>query len=147
MPTPTVDRHVTPSRSVVGEVVAGLVNDGSAVAVAAAAVQEAASRGVGIRFVQVLPDTMERDAVVAADAETFRAAMHALRGHSRTRCTFEVVTGSPEQVLVERSWSASVLVVGEDRPTSGAEVAKFCKQYAACPVRTVPTQAAHTAAG
>lgn len=125
------------SSRISAEVVAGLVNDGSAPEVAAEAVREAAQRGAAIRFIQVLPVTMADPVGADADAATFQAAMRALRGHSRTRCTFEVATGDPQQVLVERSRTASMLVVGEDRPTSEASVAEFCQRYAACPVRTV----------
>lgn len=120
------------------EVVAGLVNDGSAAAVARAAVAEAVRQGAAIRFVQVLSPALDAEARESADAVTFQAALRALRGHSRLRCTFEVVTGDPAVVLTSRANGSRALVVGEDRPTAETPVASHCRQHARCPVVTVP---------
>lgn len=120
------------------EVVAGLVNDGSALAVAQAAVTEAVRLRAAIRFVQVLSPELDADARESADAVTFQAALTALRGHSRIRCTFEVVTGDPALVLASRSHGSRALVLGEDRRESEAVVAAYCQQHARCPVVTVP---------
>lgn len=118
-----------------GEVVVGLVNDGTAAAVAAAGIEEALGRGARIRFVQVVPESLGAAAASEADTTTFRAAMAAMRGRTRVRCTFELVTGSPQEALVERSHTASVLVLGEDR--SAAMVARYCVEHATCQVRLV----------
>jgi len=118
-----------------GEVVAGLVNDGSADAVAHAAVEEAATRRCAVRFVQVL--SVESTAP-DADERTFSAAMHALARHSRVRATFEVVGGDPVSVLVSRTAGASVLVLGEDRSEASPAIAAAAQRGAQCPVRLIP---------
>lgn len=118
-----------------GEVVAGLVNDGSAEVVARAAVEEAASRHCAVRFVQVLSMT---STAPEADEKTFAAAMHALARHSRVRATFEVVGGDPVAVLVSRTSGASVLVLGEDQLEAVPPIAADAQRDAHCPVRLVP---------
>lgn len=122
-------------RPVPGEVVAGLVNDGSVGAVARAAVEEAATRGCPVRFVQVLPAT---STAPDADERTFSAAMHALSRHSHVRATFEVVRGDPVAVLVSRTAGASVLVLGEDQREGKPTIAAAAQRGAQCPVRLVP---------
>jgi len=121
-------------------VVAGLVNDGSAVRVAKAAVQEAVRLGATVRFIQVIPEGVDEDALAAADTATFRAALRALRGHPRTPSTFELVQGEPQQVLVDRSRHAAVLFVGADHSIPGAFVADYCRRHASCAVQTVPVR-------
>ena len=61
-PTPSAmstltSEQLTAGRSTAGEVIAGLVNDGSALPVARAAVHEAVTRHRGVRFVQVVART------------------------------------------------------------------------------------------
>jgi hypothetical protein len=133
--------HLTAGRNTAAEVIAGLVNDGSALPVARAAVHEAATRHCAVRFVQVVGVDLDAEARTEADAATFQAALTALRGHPRLRCTFEVVSGSPGRKLVERSRRAAVLVVGDDDPGSGASVAAYCQRHAACVVQLVPQPA------
>lgn len=127
-----IETHAAP------EVVAGLVNDGSAAHVARAAVDEAVTRRCAIRFVQVLAPGLDAAAREDAGAVTFQTALVAMRGHSRLRCTFELLTGDPKQVLVQCSGRAAVLVVGADRAAPGAAVAAHCRAHATCEVRTVP---------
>jgi len=119
------------------DVVAGLVNDGSAAGVARAAVQEAVRLGASVRFIQVIPEGTDEDDLAEADSATFGAALQALRGHPRTASTFELVQGDPQQVLVERSRRAIVLFVGADQSTSDASVADYCRRHASCAVETV----------
>jgi nucleotide-binding universal stress UspA family protein len=95
------------------------------------------TRRCAVRFVQVVGADLDAEARTEADAATFQAALTALRGHPRLRCTFEVVSGSPGRKLVERSRRATVLVVGDDRPGSGASVAAYCQRHAACCVQLV----------
>lgn len=141
--TTSEPRRSTPSaRLTTGEVVAGLVNDGSAEAVANAAVAEAARLGCDVRFVQAITSRLGSDDSTAADDATFHAALHALRGHSRVRCTFEAVRGDPATLLVTRSRQAALLVVGEDRAAATVKVAEHCRAWAACTVKVVPTQVA-----
>ena len=126
------------------EVVAGLVNDGSAPAVAAEAVRLANQHESSIRFVQVVPS--ELDSLERADAETatFAAGLHALR-HGRHRgATFESPVGDPGRLLVDRSARAIALVIGEDRmggPEAAtgedATVGAYCVAHARCPVHVV----------
>ncbi|MEO3937741.1 hypothetical protein V3N99_13425 [Dermatophilaceae bacterium Soc4.6] len=127
-------------RSPMREVVAGLVNDGSADAVARAAVEEAAMRQCAVRFVQVLP---ESSTAPDADERTFAAAMHALARHSRVRATFEVVGGDPVAVLVSRTTGASVLVLGEDQLGAFPAIAAAAQRKAQCPVRLIPLPGNH----
>jgi D-serine deaminase-like pyridoxal phosphate-dependent protein len=126
-------------RSAAREVIAGLTNDGSALTVARAAVDAAMSRRCGVRFVQVVSPGLDAEARAEVDAATFQAALNALRGHPRLRCTFEVVSGSPERTLVDRSRRATVLVVGDDAAGTDGSVAAYCQEHAACAVQVVPT--------
>jgi hypothetical protein len=119
------------------DVVAGLVNNGAAGAVARAAVREAARRGSRVRFIQVLPVGLTEEERADADRGTFRAALQAMRGQSRVPCSFEVLEGDAGQILVNRSRGASVLVLGRDLPDAVAPVAGYCHMHAACDVLTV----------
>jgi hypothetical protein len=126
-------------RTLVPDVVAGLLNDGSAYVVARAAAREAAQRGSRVKFVQVAAPGItpeERDDV---DRYTFRAALRALKGLHRVPCTFEVVVGDAGPALVERSVGAGLLVVGRDAPATERAVARHCLEYARCDVLTVTT--------
>ncbi len=125
------------SRHPVPDVVAGLVNDGSAFAVARAAAREARHRGARVRFLQVSPPGLSPDERGDVDRATFRAALRALRGLQRVPCTFEVLDGDPVEVLVANSQDALLLVVGRDLPLSEHDVARSCQQLAACDVLTV----------
>jgi hypothetical protein len=118
-------------------VVAGLVNDGSAYAVARAAAREASHRGTRVRFLQVVPEGLSADERAEVDHATFRAALDGLRGLSRVGCTFEVVEGEAAPVLIERSRGAALLVVGRDLPVSEHDVARVCQRDAGCDVLTV----------
>lgn len=124
-------RHQTP------DVVAGLVNDGSAYPVARAAVAEALRRGGRVRFVQVAGAGLSADERDGVDRATFRAALRAMKGMRGVPCTFEVVDGDPAATLVERSRTAELLVVGTDRPGAGHDVAERCARDAGCAVLTV----------
>lgn len=132
---PTTYRE--PAALLAADVVAGLVNDGTAHTVARAAVREGIRRGSRVRFVQVLRTGLSSEDRAEADRATFRAALRALNGQTRVPCTFEVVEGEPGEVLVERSHDASVLVVGKDHARADAQVAHYCQQYAECDVLTV----------
>lgn len=121
------------------EVVAGLVNDGSAAAVARAAVDEAIWSGRPLSFLHVVRPELDVDARARAEACTFGAAMDAVAPHSAVTWTFEGVIGDPGQVLSHRTRRSAVLLVGEDRPERNATVAAYCRKHAVCPVRTVAT--------
>ena len=88
---------------------------------------------------QVVSPGLDAEARAEVDAATFQAALNALRGQPRLRCTFEVVSGSPGRTLVDRSRRATVLVVGDDAPGADGSVAAYCQQHAACAVQVVPT--------
>lgn len=124
-------------RRVVGDVVAGLVNDGSAFAVARTAAREAAHRGARVLFLQVAPAGLTPEERGDVDRATFRAALQGLRGLPRIGCTFEVVDGEAAKVLVERSRHATLLVVGRDLPVAEHDVARTCQRDASCDVLTV----------
>jgi hypothetical protein len=130
-PTPSATRRPAP------DVVAGLVNDGSAYAVARAAAREASHRGGRVRFLQVAPQDVSEDELAEFDRATFRSALRGLKGLNRVPCTFEVVVGDPTDVLVERSEGAALLVVGRDLPIAEHDVAHGCQQRATCDVLTV----------
>lgn len=125
------------ARGQVPDIVAGLVNDGSAFPVARAAVIEAVRRAGRVRFVQVTEPGLDLDERDGVDRATFRSALRALKGTGGVPCTFEVVAGDPASVLVERSRSAALLVVGADRPGASHDVARCCRERACCDVLTV----------
>ena len=79
MSTLTTEQLAT-GRGTAAEVIAGLANDGSALTVARAAVEEAMSRHCGVRFVQVVSPGLDAEARAEVDAATFQAALNALRG-------------------------------------------------------------------
>jgi hypothetical protein len=133
----TAPRQLRPPTPHLDDVVAGLVNNGVAGAVARAAVREAARRGSRVRFVQVLPVGLTEEERADADRETFRVALRALRGQSRVPCSFEVLEGDPAKILVDRSRRASILVVGRDTPDSADHIAGYCQEHAECDVLTV----------
>ena len=119
------------------DVVAGLVNDGSATLVASAAVREAVHRGARVRFIQVLPAGLSPEERSDRDVAMFGVALRALHRQRRVPCTFETVEGDVAPTLVERSSGAAVLVVGRDSAESVARVGQYCQEYASCDVLTV----------
>jgi hypothetical protein len=124
-----------------GEVLAALANDGSASAVARAAVEESLSRRTGLRFLHVLdPNDSSPWADADADEVTFNAALQAVHGCPRIRFTFESVVGDPVTELVARSVDTALLILGENAVGEGPahEVARDCLRRAACEVRLVP---------
>jgi hypothetical protein len=126
------------------EVVAGMANDGSAAAVAAAAVRRAREVHGRVRFVQVLPETLSGDARAEVESAMFTTALRALRGSPRVQATFEAPTGDAARVLVARSRTALCLVVGADQPHADHDgaVAAYCVVHAACAVEVVATDQA-----
>jgi hypothetical protein len=120
------------------EVVAGLVNDGSALPVAAAAVREAVRRRLPVRFLQLVAGVPGNDSSAEADEATFSAGLHALHGHPRTPSTFELVIGDPATQVVARSRGAVVLVVGDHpRDERGPSLADYCRAHADCAIQAV----------
>lgn len=126
----------TARRTPVGDVVAGLLNDEAAPAVAKAAVREAVARGARVRFLQVLAAGMSPEERATCEEATFTAALRALRESPRLPVTFEVVDGEAGPTFVRRSEGASVLVVGRDTPDHDT-VAGYCTVHAHCDVLTV----------
>ena len=126
------------------DVVAGLVNDGTAYAVARAAARHAAHRGSRVKFVQVAAPGLTHEERDDLDRATFRSALRALKGLQRVPCTFEVVDGEAGPVLVEHSIGASLLVVGRDAAEPGRDVARHCQDHARCDVLTVATDSPAT---
>ena len=120
----------------VGDVVAGLANDGRAEGIAQVAVAEARRRGARLRFIQIVREGLTPHERANADQATFRAAVRALRGFRGIPCRFELVTGDPTPTFVELARSASVIIVGEG--DSWDETAKRCQDDGDCPVITVP---------
>jgi nucleotide-binding universal stress UspA family protein len=131
----TTARHPGRGHTVNPDVVAGLVNDGTAFTVARAAAREAARKGARVRFVQVVEPGLGQQARDDADRATFRAALRAMKGLHGVPCTFEVVEGDPALVLAERSRHAALLVIGRDGPEH--DVARRCAHLAECDVLTV----------
>lgn len=121
---------------VVGDVVAGLANDGRAEEIARVAVFEARRRGARLRFLQVVREGLSPQERADADQATFRAAVRALRGFRGIPCRFELVTGDPTPTLLELARSASVVIVGEDGPWQAT--AEQCRSSCPCPVIAVP---------
>ena len=92
------------------DVVAGLVADEAAPAVARAAVLEAVARAVRVRFLSAVAPDATPDQRAHADATTFAAALRALRDFPRVPVSFEVAEGRPGEVFVDGSIGAGVLV-------------------------------------
>lgn len=138
------NRFGYPSRQP-AEVVAVLVADGSAEAVASVAVREAVQRRAPVRFLQVIPSSHDDEGRSVVEESTFRAGLRALHGHPRTHSVFEVVRRHPVNAVRTRSRDAALVVVGLDERvgenvgTSGpSSLADRCRSVASCPVRTVP---------
>jgi hypothetical protein len=126
------------------EVVAGIVNDGSAGDVATAAVSIARQLRGRVRFVHVLPDKLTGDPRAEVESAMFSNVLRALHGQPRVQAAFEAPTGDPVKVLVERSRAAIRLVVGADRPhpdARGVRVAAFWVGDARWGVHVVPLSA------
>ncbi len=132
MSTATV--HPTQTR---GDVIAGLVNNIMATAVAGAAVREAARRGARVRFLQVLPAGLSTEDHATVASVLFKVALQSLHGAHRVPCTFETVVGSAPETLVERSRDASLLVVGADDQNASIRVADYCQEHGQCDVMVV----------
>lgn len=144
------------------DVVAGLLGPHGAHAVARAAVQEAASRGARVRFLQITSPGARPPAGVAPAQEpieahgelgaepviddrnaTFTAALRALREFPRVPVTFEAAVGEPGAVLVEHTTDADILVLAAGLPE---DVAAYCRRHASCDILTVrPAPIARTA--
>jgi hypothetical protein len=120
------------------EVVAGLLNDGSARAVAAAAVREARRVGGRVTFVRVLPPGAPVPPPDEVDP-AFRAAVDQARHSPAVRLRFERATGPVVETLLARSAGAVALVVGEDHPDATRPVAEQCVSRARCQVVRVPS--------
>jgi nucleotide-binding universal stress UspA family protein len=132
-------RYGYPSRQP-AEVLAVLVDDGSAETVASVAVQEAVARHAPVRFIQVVPAQLDDEGRSIAEEAMFRDGLHALRGHPRTHSVFEVLRGHTPETIRSRSRNAELLVVGSDPQTSDRRsLADQCVKAAFCPVRTVST--------
>jgi hypothetical protein len=136
-------RYGYPSRQP-PEVIALLVNDGSAGTVAAAAVHEAVQRQAPIRFLQLVPEGYDAIARALAEEATFKVALHALHGHPRTHSVFEVVPSHESAAIRSRSRDAALIVVGVDSDGESSPrpaLARRCEQVALCPVQTVAIEA------
>jgi hypothetical protein len=122
------------------EVVALLVDDGFADRVAIAAVREAVHRQAPVRFLQVIPLHLDDEARARVEEETFRAGLHALRGHPRTLSVFEVIRRRPAAEVRRRSQSAALLVIGivDQVAREPQSLTERCAQVANCPVHAVP---------
>jgi hypothetical protein len=144
-------------------VVAVLLDDGSARAVASVAVKEAVQRQAPVRFLQLVSSHNDDDGRSLAEEAMFRAGLRALHGHPRTHSVFEVVRSHPAAVVRNRSRDAALVVVAVDEPVGervGKRVGKRvyesgkapgqrsladrCRSVASCPVRTVPIPAGPT---
>jgi hypothetical protein len=123
------------------EVVAVLVDDGSARAVASVAVEEAVARQAPVRFLQLVSSYHDDEGRALAEEKMFRAGLQALHGHPRTHSVFEVVRSDPTAIVRTRSRDAALVVVGVDAKRDvpgGPSLANRCRNLARCPVRTVP---------
>ncbi len=119
------------------EVVAGLVNDGTARPVAEVALREAARIRGRVTFVRVDTAGGPHQADIEDDA-TFRAGLQALRFGPKVPVRFERSRGHVADVLLSRSRGAALLVLGEDDASALEAVADTCRAGAECQVVTVP---------
>lgn len=120
-----------------GDVIAGLVNNVMATAVAGAAVREAVRRGARVRFLQVLPEGLSTEDHANVASVLFKVALQSLHGAHRLPCTFETVVGLAPETLVERSRHAALLVVGADDQDASVKVAGYCEEHGECDVLVV----------
>lgn len=121
-----------------GHVVAGLVENRLAPAVATAAIEEATQRHAKITFLHVVPDGLSSaDHAVAATAMFRTVLLTNGAGAGAVACTFETVAGDAAETLVESCEDADVLVVGADDVLVRNHVADYCSEHCACPVRVV----------
>ncbi len=114
-----------------------LDDGGTAPRVARVAVDEAARRGVPVRFLEVMRGQADDEGCALTEEILFRAGLRALRGHPRTHSVFEVVRGHVGSVVRQRSHGALLLVVGE-APEGGRALVARCLTTAECPVLTIP---------
>jgi hypothetical protein len=120
------------------EVIAVLLDDGSAGPVAVVAVHEAVARQLPVRFLQVVPVGLDDEAKALTEEALFRAGLHALRGHPRTRSIFETMPTPTSRAVRARSRYAALLVVGEVPPYSVTTLlADEPDSTVLCPVRVV----------
>ena len=132
-----IHRYGYPSRQP-AEVLALLVDAGSADTVASIAVQEAVARHTPVRFLQIVPAHLDDEARSRAEESMFRAGLRALRGHPRTHSVFEVVGSHPSTVVRSRSRDAALVVLGFDEQRLGSRsLADQCLEAARCPARIV----------
>ena len=131
-----------------GHVVAGLLDNGLAAAVARVAVEEATVRNAKITFLHVVPDGLSSADHAAAAAAMFRTVLRANGvGAVAVACTFETVSGDAGEALVVSCEDADLLVVGIDDTHDSDDsddsddvvnhVADYCSEHCACPVRVV----------
>lgn len=80
------------------------------------------------------PDPAAGTGALQESNATFTAALRALREFPRVPVTFEVATGEPGAVLVERTRDAEILVLAADLP---GDVADYCRRHAACDILSV----------
>jgi nucleotide-binding universal stress UspA family protein len=116
-----------------------MVNDGSAALVAETAVHLARELGGRVRFVQVLPSGLDDHERADAEAVIFDTALRALHGRPKVQATFEVPSGEPRELLVNRSRGAMALIVGRDKAGAAHDVAAYCQAHSGCRVLIVPT--------
>ncbi len=132
---PSSPRHLS---RLSGHVVAGLLDNPLAAAVARAAVQEAAQRHTRITFLHVVPDGLSSADHAAAATAMFRTVLQANgTGVHAVASTFETVSGDAAEALVESCQDADILVVGADAVDVTNHVADYCTEHSACPVRVV----------
>lgn len=115
-----------------------LLDDGSAGPIAVVAVHEAVARQLPVRFLQVVPLGLDAEARALTEETLFRAGLHALRGHPRTRSIFETMPTPTSRAVRARSRHAALLVVGDGPPPSGNPLpANEPDSAVLCPVRVV----------
>jgi hypothetical protein len=120
------------------EVLALLIDAGSAGTVASIAVKEAVARQAPVRFLQIVPAHLDDEGRSLVEESMFRAGLHALRGHPRTHSVFEVVRSHLSTVVRSRSRDAVLVVVGVDEQRVGSRsLADQCLEAARCPARIV----------
>ena len=131
------------------EIVAWLVDDGSASAVARTAFREAAHRGGWVRFVELTPANTLASSGAEHERAAFRAVLQARDGLSPVPHSFEVAAGNLPRRLLRSSRGAALLVVGRHLHAGEDELARACRHHAPCDVLTVvtPGHPTHPTAG
>lgn len=114
------------------------------------AVAEAALRKGSVEVITTWRDG-DQDTRQKAEQVQQEARTGVLDGHNEPPVAFEIIAGRPEEVLVNASTRASLLVIGAHgvqsiRRAALGSISEYVARLASCPVVVLPAGAARAAA-